>query len=360
MRILNRIAIAAVLALFVAAAVTPALAACGSAAVIGTTDQAGNKTFVWNGGVFTPNYYSGYPGYAPAMYPGGNPPVTAAFSSVFWAMGTGNPVVGAGDDNGGFTDDNWFAYYALPAYGFYESGQIFTNWGAAAVIDGCLSNSGPTTDPDPGLECTCMLLLDQDGTDGYYAMISNSTNAVSDTFYTQPGSDGNGNSGPIVMAPIPSPTINGATWRDPGSGGDGNVEVNVTVAGNPGDYILDPGVCGGCGPTGYKVMMLNTARGVPGPTTREASAWTEAPLVGGGLQGETALGASVDVETVCGGDEWVYLATMLTFDSGYTADYVSGDSTIVECGSTLADPVNLRPRVRPGTPPELRAPKRTR
>ena len=360
MRILNRIAIAAVLALFVAAAVTPAQAACGSAALVSTTDATGNKSFIWNEGVFEATYCNGYPGYAPAGYY--SPPVTAAFTADFWALGTGNPTLGAGDDNGAWGADQWFAYYALPTYSFYESAQIFTNWGAASAIDGCIFNSGPTGAPDPGEECTCVLLLDQDGTDGYYAMVANSTDAISDSYLTQPGNDCNNNAGSIILKAIPKPTISGATWRDPAGGGDGNVELSLVVSGDPGNYNLDPAVCGDCGPTAYKVMMFTTGRGLAAPITREVASWTEAPLVGGGAQPAlgTPLGTGLSVETACGGDQDVYLATMLMFDSDYNAGYVSGDSTKVECGSTLADPVNLRPRLRPGTPPELRAPKRTR
>ena len=358
MRILNRIAIVAVLALFLAAAFTPAQAACGAALLIATTDSTtGAKTFV-NTAIpgWSPNYCFGIPGYAPSMYPG-VPPVTPAFDGVFWAFGTGNPAIGLGDDNGLWLASSWSYYYANPSYLIYGAAEIFTSWAGAAVIDGCLFNSGPTTGPDPGQECTCVLLTDQDGATGYYAIAANSTDPGSNSFLTQPGTEPcNNNSGNISLQPIPAPYINNATWNPV----TGDVTFNATVSGDPGNYNLDPATCG-CGPIGYQVVYAAVPRGNPAPSDRDEAAWTVANLPGGGAQPVTPMGGAVTVEPTCGlVDQDVYLGTLLHFDSGYTASVVSSNSTRAECGTNIAEPFEPRPRVRPGTAPELRSPKRTR
>jgi hypothetical protein len=83
-------------------------------------------------------------------------------------------------------------------------------------------------------------------------------------------------------------------------------------------------------------------------------------LVGGGAQPETPVGSPVTVEALCGATNVdVYLATQLTFDSGFTTDVVSANSTRIECGPNVANPTPIRPRVIPERP-ELRTPKRTR
>lgn len=348
MRILNRIAIAAVVALFLAAALTPAQAACGAPSQISTVTADGTS-FIWNGAVFTPNYYYGAPGYAPGMYPG-NPPVTSAFEGVFWSVGTGDPAIGSGDDSGAFTVDYWFSYYALPSIAYYESGQIFTTWAANSIIDGCISNAGVAT-----TTCTCVLLTDQNGVDGQYALIANATDVNEDTFLAQLGTDGNGNPGQIVLASIPKPSIESSLYN----GSTGDITLTVNVSGGSADYNLNPGTCP-CGPTGYKIFQIQMPFNSPPPDTRDVAAWTESVLPGGGAQPVTPMGADVAIESICGIAERqdVYLATQLFFDSDFTTSVVSTDSTRIECGPNLAEPDQpTRPRMAPGAPRDLRAPR---
>lgn len=349
MKVLNKIAIVAVSALFLAAILSPAQASCGAPSQIATITVDGTS-FVWNAGVFTPNYYYGAPGYAPGMYAPGNPPVTAAFTGVFWSVGNGDPAIGSGDDNGLFTIDRYFSYYGNPGLDYYEAGSFATTWAADSIIDGCISNAGA-----PGTTCTCVLLTDQDGATGYYAMAANRTDILEDTLLNMPGTDGNGNPGAIMLQAIPRPAIVGSAY-DPGTG---NVTLQVNVTGNPGDYNKDPGFCA-CGPVGFKVVQQVLPTGSAPPADRDAGLWVDATLVGGGVQDVNPLGATIELQTDCAGDQDVYFATQFYYDSGFVTNVVSSNSTQVECGPNLADPQAVRPRAVPDGPRELRAPRRSR
>jgi hypothetical protein len=319
-------------------AARPASGACLAPLQITSVESDGSRSFIWTDQVFLPDYYVGSPGYAPAMYPDGNPPFTRAFEGVFWSVGHGDPVVGLGDDNGSFAVDDplqpWLSYYALPSYLYYEAAELFTTWAADSAIDGCLFNGGPG-----GETCTCVLLTDQDGTEGYYAILGNSTTPGHDTYLAQPGSDGNGNRGPIVLQAIPWPLIVGA-HRNPASGG---ISIDVMVVESPGSYVLDPDRCP-CGPVGFKVVQRELPRGSAPPGDRNAALWQDAPLEGGGVQPVTPLGRSVPIESNCGlvDDVEVYLATRLYFDSGFASSVVSRNSTRIECGPNVADPSATR------------------
>jgi len=346
MKLLNGIAIAA-LTMLLASTLAPANAACsGSTPLLATADN-GSRSFIWTQDYFVP-YYIGVANYPPWMYPG-NPPVTSSFSGLFWALGAGDPATGLGDDNGTHAEDGWFGYNATPSIDFYYAGYIDTNWSVAG-IDGCLYNAGSTGSLD-GDECTCVLLSDQNGADGYFAVASGQVNVVGNTSLNMPGSDGNGNSGPIILVPIPKPFITN-TVVDPGTL---DIDLTVTVAAfSAGVYVKDG--CD-CGPTGFKVVSIAIPLGDPPPADRDASLWTEIELAGGGAQPVTPFGSAVTVESTCGSANTdVYLATALVFDSGFGPAVVSRNSTRVECGPNMANPWSSRSR--PQIPRSLRNPGR--
>jgi hypothetical protein len=327
MRRVNRIAIAAIATLLIAALGPAAQAACGGTPLLTTHD--GRASYIWTQDVFVPQYYGA--GYPPLMYPG-NPPVTSDFSGVFWALGTGDPTLGLGDDNGTHGSADWFYYNSYPVYSIYHAGQIFTNWGES-TIDGCILNAGATNGLD-GDECTCILLSDQDGADGYFAIASAMVDGGGHTYFDMPGSDGNGNAGPIILVPIPRPFItladtNFAT-RD--------VDLTVTIAPFAGG-VYDRDGCA-CGPEGFKVYQMLIPRGDPPPDDRDTAQWTEMALAGGGAQPVTPFGSSVTVASTCGfANHDVYLAAQLVFDSGFGSAVVSRNSIRVECGPTFAEPL---------------------
>lgn len=347
MRILNRFALAAVAVLVVAAALTPAHAVCGGNPVIQTFTGPNGTSFIWNGGTFVPGYYPAYPPFGVNYAP----PWTPLFEATFWALGAGNPAIGPGDDAGTFTVPPWsWAYYNPTYYGYYQyAGSIFTGWGANSAIDGCLQNSPPGT-------CTCVLMTDEDGTDGYFAITGNAASAgIWWTQLDQPGSDGAGNAGPIILQPMAKATILN-TVRLPNL----DLDIDVTVPPVPAaDYTL--GGCGGCGPVGFKVMEIVQSRGAPPPGTRQAAAWSPMTLSGGGVQPVlgTPMGGVVTVTSPCGASNTdVYIAPVLVFDSGFETNVVAGNSTRIECGPTLAEPE--KPRFRPGSQQGPRRPTRER
>jgi hypothetical protein len=346
MRILNGIAIAAIVAVL-ASTCAPAYAACSGSPLLATADND-NKSFIWTQDVFVP-YYIGVPGYIIWGEDAGIPPVTSAFSGVFWALGTGDPATSLGDDNGTHTEGGWFHYYTWPSTAFYTAGYIDTTW-AVAGVDGCLYNSGASGSLD-GDECTCVLLSDQDGTQGYFAIASGQVDVVGNTILDMPGADGNGNSGPIILMPIPKPFI---TFTQVESG-TLDIDLSVTVAPfSAGVYAKDG--CD-CGPIGFKVMSIITARGDPPPADRDAALWTEIELSTGGAQPVTSFGSSVTIKSTCGSANTdVYLATGLVFDSGFGPTVVSKNSTRIECGPTVAEPWELG--ARPDIPRSLRSPVR--
>jgi hypothetical protein len=328
MKLLNGIAIAA-LTMLLAATLAPVNAACSGSTPRFATFDATNASFIWTQDYFIP-YYIGDANYAPWMYPG-NPPVTSGFSGLFWALGAGDPATGLGDDNGTHTEDGWFDYNATPAVNFYYAGYIDTDWSVAG-IDGCLYNAGATGSLD-GDECTCVLLSDQYDSEGYFAVASGQVDVVGNTVLDMPGSDDNGNSGPIILMPIPKPFITN-TVED-----HSTLDLDLTVTVAPftaGVYVKDG--CD-CGPIGFKVMSFELSLGDPPPTDRDISLWTEIELVGGGTQPVTPFGSSVTVESTCGSANTdVYLASALVFDSGFGPAVVSRNSTRIECGPNLADP----------------------
>lgn len=357
MRMLSRVSILAIATLLVAVAAQPADAACGNLSPIGT--RAGSCvtnpelcSFIWTQDVFNPSYA---PGYAPFWYAAdARPPVTSAFAGIFWKAGTGDPTVGLGDDSGAydFVASGGFYYYAVPPYGGYNgsyyAGELFVTWSNPAV-DGCIGS----------LACDCVLLTDQNMGTGYFAALGALADTTGATFVNQPGSDGAGNGGPIILTPIPKPGIT-ASVRVPDGGGGFDVDLTVSVPAMTGGVYVKDGCP--CMPTGYRVYEQVLDRGAAPPMDRSLMGWAPAQLPGGGDPGVIPVGAATTIRSTCGTiDRDVYLATQLVFDSGFTTDIVSGNATRIECGPNLADPIDVdqKPRpVRDRTPKDQLRPRR--
>jgi len=305
MRILKRFTLAAVVMLVLAAVAVPAYAACSGTALIGSRPFAagtGPGSYIWNPGVFDVNYAPGYVYYAPFGY---TAPVTADFTGFFWRLGEGDPAVGAGVDNGddlayrantAYGQSGWFYYTGYPATSFYYAGRVFGNWGGA---DGCITDLALPT-------CECIMFLDQDGADGYFAIIGGRTTAGGDLAFPQPGNDGNGNAGPITLAPIPSPNIDGSV-RDPATF-DVTLQVSVDAP-TDGTYIADGCLCG---PEGWLMYQQILPRGSAPPSDRDDTGWELMTLPGDvpQPQGGNPFGAQINVESLCGASNTdVYLAT---------------------------------------------------
>jgi hypothetical protein len=278
------------------------------------------------------------------------PPVSQTITGVFWSLGqtgqgTGNPVVGLGDDSGEFTggfgpNDDWIkqvsrtdAYYTgtpfpgglyhYPAWAtlkldppFAPGPQIL--W-SRPDVDGC----GPDL---PLTACTCVLLSDEWNGVGYFATLSarSTENGGTDM---NPGET-------IRLAPIPAPRITSSV-RNPTNG---DVTLTVThTALTGGTYPKDS--CGNC-LQGFKVYYQVLPRGSAAPTSRLG--WTEAADGTGGTQPVTGLGGSATVRVECNpsSNQDMYLSVVLVGIGAtpFSTTHVSSNSTLVHCGQTLANP----------------------
>ncbi len=151
-------------------------------------------------------------------------------------------------------------------------------------------------------------------------------NANVDTFMNRAGTDnGHGNNLPIELVEIPEPEILSLTSLP----GAGEVELDIRVAATAaGNYVQDG--CA-CGPVGFRIVQQSVPMGAkPDP----GAPWAESTPVGGGSQLLATPGDTVPVESPCPEGNDLYLATRLTFDSGFETDVVS-PPTRVRCSQCV-------------------------
>jgi hypothetical protein len=338
MRILKTFALAALIALVATAALTPVEAACGGPRVI-TTKTTAQASWVWNPGAFgTPACAVGKPPYGYNATP-----VSPEFEGMCWALGTGNPVVGLGDDVGTFVADGsnttwtyWTYYPPGSAYpGLSYAAILAIDWAASPTIDGC----GPT------LTCQCVLLSDQAGGTGYFALLTGQSSLAGDVDLTQPGTGCGENwfglptAGDINLAPVPAPEI--VRYDMDLDTHNLTFTVNATAPVD-GVYIKDG--CN-CGPTGWVLYEQVLPRGSAAPADRDATAnWTAVSAV-------TEFGLPAVYESACGAAENdVYLAVGLAFADGFPGPtyklMLSANQGPYECGPSIAEPKTLQPKER--------------
>ena len=257
----------------------------------------------------------------------GGPPISDDFFGVFWSLGTGSPDVGVGDDNGAWRVSNWSKQVSIPWAGQmyhypawltlgqgldYVAGAPFT-WSSSPLIDGCVANEGATTGID-GTECTCVLLNDQWGGLGYFALLASRTDELGD-FHLSTGGD-------ISLKPIPRPRIVDSRRRS-----NGDVELDLVVD-PPGAGIFQQGGCD-CG-VGYKVFAY-----VPdGPFPADRSAgWFEPRLANGGSQPITPFGQQTTVVVDCDEtrDSVFVVSARVYAGDGFRSRYGGPDSAFVQC-----------------------------
>ncbi len=168
--------------------------------MIGTRASATDASLIWTRDQFQPHYDAGYVWDTA-------PPVTEDFQVVFWALGTGDPVIGNGDDNGAFdVTAAGFYYLSYNPYGtaYYYAGELFTGWGTSPLIDGCIYRSGASQNFD-GDECTMLLFQDEHEDRGYFALASSGVDANGWCLFNQPGN------APIILDPLPDPDVGEVT-----------------------------------------------------------------------------------------------------------------------------------------------------
>ena len=247
--------------------------------------------------------------YTPGLCDGGYPcspggSVTDDLTGTFWAIGSGDPQVGQGNDNG-----SWPALQGSPgnfglgwvynesAYGY--PAFILTNWNADPRIDGCVDDS-------PEI-CTAILLNDVLEGQGYFAYLTAAFNV--DSFgYGQPGSL------PISLGPLPSAELLGVVPT-------GN-ELLAQVGLPP----LDEGIytsanCSAQAPVGFRLFGRAVARGAPAPPSVDtANGWTVVPGGASADGGPIPLGQVASLQVECSVEPAdFYVVPQLVFDSGYTS-----------------------------------------
>ena len=314
---------------------TPLQAACGSASVIGTVGGPGQQSWVFSR-VFAddPNYQFYYG--VPTVYGSPTPPLNSSLRATFWRLGSGDPTVGLGNDNGAFdlVASGGIQSYQLPSYLFYQAAEVVSGWSDPSV-DGCID----------GGNCQCLLLSEQDGADTYLAILSAQSEATTDTFFNRGGADGEGNELPIILEELQRPAIL-STSRLP----DFTVLPQVRVD-TPTANIYAKDGCD-CSPIGYRVLQIMFPRGTnPATVSRDIAEWSPVALSDGQPQGITPIGDTVTVRSECGNvDRDVYLAAQLIFPDGFELPYVTKNSAWIQCGPNLADPADRPKPIRPMGP----------
>ncbi len=266
-------------------------------------------------------------------------PVSPTFRGVFWSLGTGNPVVGVGNDSGIFSGgflptDFWIkqssatfanGLYHYPAWVSLKLGPPYVvgppvTW-SVPDVDGC----GPVNPPET--VCTCMMLTDEYNGAGFFATLS----ARSDVL-------GNTNLDPfetIRLAAIPRPVIT-ASSRNPATGDVTFTVTHGTLTG--GTFPKDD--CGTC-LSGFRIYGQVVARGAAAPTAR-STGWVPLTDAAGNPQPTTALNGSTSVRADCDPalNQDLYIAVAIVGEGAtpFITTHVSQNSTLVHCGATFADP----------------------
>jgi hypothetical protein len=248
------------------------------------------------------------------------PSLSSSMVGSFWSLGLGNPA-GVGMDNGSLPALGYWLQYGGTNAGEYYPYYILGTWVSAAV-DGC-----PDLLPNP---CMYLLVNDTDGAGkGYFALAAVNADNVDNYDFNPLGN--------IRLAELPTPKIVGSTRISASE-----VQVDVSLSQVPNDAASGLYLnCGG-GPTGFKLYRQKVPRNGTPSSNRDLSGPEWAPV---GPASTPAAGTANDVSITCVGDEDIYLAAALTFDSGFQVALLSENGTGVQCGPTLVDPV------KPITPP---------
>jgi hypothetical protein len=279
-------------------------------------------------------HWAGWPSGSAVCYDFGcyEAPFSPNATGVFWALGAG-----AGNNSGPYTSDQWLnsnSYNNAGTYFYFPGGNISTSWNAAANIPGCVY----ANPPNPGQECTCILITDQDANgNGLFAAMGARGDNLGNTSFELPGL------APLALEALPAPRVISST-RNPGTN---NLDTMTITVDPPSGGVYAKDGCN-CGPVSYKLVAQLLPRAAAAPVDR-STGWNPLPLAGGAMQGDTNIGATVDVSSMCGAsDTNLWIAADVTFDSGFGSSVVSTNGTRIECGPNLANPIEGKPG-RPGS-----------
>ncbi len=262
--------------------------------------------------------------YTPGVCPGGSGACTSTsltndFEGFFWTIGAGDPAIGLGTDNGSFLAQYPGGWLNAPiaSYAVYIGYNVGTADWSAGGVDGCPDSAIPA-----GNLCTAMLLNDQFGGEGFFALLSDQADGGLNYDLDKYGFQ-------INLSAMPVPTIGTAI---PGSG---STTVTVNPVSVSSGLFEDPGCNSAL--TGYKVYSQNVGQlGAP-PVSRDASLWTV------GSAGVETIGQDATVDVTCSTLDDLYFAVSLVFDSGFETPLLGGNSASLRCDALLGDFGNAVP-----------------
>ena len=268
------------------------------------------------------------PGYCDAGPPCGSDigsSVSSSFAGAFWMMGSGNPAVGAGVDNGAFPalegPAGGWVHHAPLAPAFVQG-----SWAADARVDGCVGDV-----PEP--RCMAMMLGDQRAGIGYFALLSAAAGPSNEFSFVQPSE------APIALATIPRPAITATQLINPYT----LIVSSVVRSVPPGGLYLDAPQCSTGAVVGYRIYQQITTRGGPAPVDRTRddgnpqTGW-EVADGGAGPSGEPLpINSPTQVRVTCYTASDLFLATSYVFESGFETPFVSFNAPRILCGNCAQD-----------------------
>ncbi len=283
-----------------------------------------------------------------------DPPVSPRMKGVYWSVGTGNPVIGVGNDSGLFSGGfgpGLFWLKQVSSESAYGTGTPFTGglyhypaWVSLKLSPPYVTGPPVTwSSPDadgcgplnpPSTVCTCMLLTDEWSDVGYFATLSARSDQLGNT-NIDPGQT-------IRLAPIPRPRI----VRSFRVNGGTDVVVSVGLSSDalpdtPAEGVYSKDGCPSC-LGGFRVFGAVVSRTSSPPPQ---SAYVELPRADGTPQGDTPFLTTVDIGADCDPlvENVMYLAIQLVGEGAapFRTGVVSQASTRIHCGD-LATPDRRR------------------
>lgn len=294
-----------ILALSVAMVAIAALASTSALAVCPNSSTFGQITYACGGGTL----------FCYVVSPGESTPESMQAS--FWTIGSGDPAIGVGNDNGSYGDDNWMRPYAGS---FYMSGD----WASGVGIDGCV-------DTAPASQQMAAVFSDTDAAgNAYWAVAAVETaGAAAAVPYDFTFESTGGTPRDINLVAMPNVSISDSRRN---ATDDTQVDLDIVCPDLTGGYYTGSGaVSADAAIQGCAVFQQVLANGAM-PQSRAAADWTNIGSVANGTTGTVTLDCSSNAT----GD--AYVAIGIAGDSGFTSAYVGADSALIACDPNLANP----------------------
>jgi hypothetical protein len=326
-KLLTTISLAAALSLLIAASAGPTRAACPE-----PREFPVETLFVCTPGI-NDDCGAGWWHFHSFPYHGDESIFVEELRGAFWAMGSGNPLIGVGDDSGFWDVSEWAMVRSrvvcdpyLGCVRLTTPPTIEGDWTADPMVDGCIDD-----DDDA---CMMLMLADQHAGEGFFALLSAGGGTPFDLRGAcQIGVPFSPDYCWAILAPIPAPRAGGMRRA-----GISIVKVNIDA---PSMDDLAAGLytdrrCDSDAVYGYNIYQyVGEEQGVPPKDRHIGADW--ALLNAEAIQPGTSTAVSIS----CRKRDAAYLAGSLVFESGFETPYLSADSEPINCGAP--------PRYAPGS-----------